>query len=135
MTKHLTIEELVRFTVAPTTKKEKLLRLARVLEDAPRVALYRGVESWSWLRKLLHRGPSDMPFGYALRDPILKAAGLKSESYYKGAEFFGLNDREMHHLFCWCGYTTPGSGRTLYYTSVTGPQMATRMRQYASTLT
>ena len=42
------------------------------------------------------------PLTVAYEDPILRAAGLKSDRVGDCTDFFDLSDREMHFAFCSC---------------------------------
>ena len=40
----------------------------------------------------------------AFNDPVLRAAGLRDDSYGEAKRFFELTDRQLHWLVCYCHY-------------------------------
>jgi len=42
------------------------------------------------------------PFAVAYGDPVLRAAGLRSDTYGEIKRFFELSDRQLHGLACAC---------------------------------
>ncbi len=90
---------------ATMSRYERLERWAEVLERSPTAVLtpFRDVE-------LLP--PADRPelqtvnspLSAAYMDPVLRSAGLGSDRYGDGAEFFGLSRLQVHRVLCSCGY-------------------------------
>lgn len=90
---------------APTmTRREKLFRLAHLIRTSPYPHLYM----FSNLESLT---PDEMvglrhslsAFALAAKDPILKDAGLKSDSVADAKAFFTLTRDELHAFSCDCG--------------------------------
>jgi hypothetical protein len=48
----------------------------------------------------------------ALEDPVLRATGLKDDTYGEAKRFFELSDWELHRIVCYCHYGATMSART-----------------------
>lgn len=84
---------------------DRLDRWAAVLEGAevPSVVPFRDLEFLTpAIRGGLRRTNSALDL--ASRDPVLRRAGLGSDRYGDGIEFFGLSTRQAHRILCSCGY-------------------------------
>jgi hypothetical protein len=53
----------------------------------------------------------DSPLAVAYADPVLRAAGLNSDSLGDGQAFFQLSDRDTHYLLCDCHWHGRMTGR------------------------
>ncbi|TJX31685.1 MAG: hypothetical protein E5W21_30815, partial [Mesorhizobium sp.] len=42
------------------------------------------------------------PISVALEDPLLKAAGLRNDTYGEALRFFELSDWQLHEIVCSC---------------------------------
>jgi hypothetical protein len=47
---------------------------------------------------------ANSPLAVAYQDPMLRDAGLGSDRFGDGVEFFGLTRRQAHRVLCSCGY-------------------------------
>jgi len=79
-----------------------------VLERAEvtRVAPFRDVEFLPpFIGANLRTANSALDLAY--RDPVLRRAGLGSDRYGDGTEFFGLSPYRAHRILCSCAYFGP----------------------------
>ena len=89
------------------------LWLLRNLEAASPEASWLAQGHIAWLKRRL----GDLPPGLqqlaaglptaltvASRDPELHRAGLTNDRYQSALRFFGLTDRDMHRILCFCSY-------------------------------
>jgi hypothetical protein len=105
---------------AKLSRRERLARWANVLEaQGPLNALMR-IEYLSPAERRAYRGV-DTPLTVAFNDPVLREAGLGSDGLGDAMDFFGLSDREAHHLLCDCHYLG----------GMTGSGLAHRLRRHA----
>lgn len=53
----------------------------------------------------------DSPIAIAFSDPVLRAAGLRDDTYGEAKVFFGISDAQLHNIvcFCRCGERIPAS--------------------------
>lgn len=87
------------------SQREKLERWATVLESC-------GAESLRPFHDLELIAARDQdglrvansPLAVAYRDPLLRDAGLGSDRFGDGIDFFGLSRRQAHRVMCGCGY-------------------------------
>lgn len=92
--------------VAPQSRKERLLYWAKVLERQGNSHLQplRDVEFvFPEHRRELRADRSALAVAFS--DPGLRAAGLRGDTLGEAADFFGLSDRQAHHILCACHYT------------------------------
>jgi hypothetical protein len=85
------------------SRHERLKRWAEILEREPRRLLHaiHGV----WYRsphELLAYRMDGSPLSVAYADPVLRGAGLKSDTVGDAAEFFDLSREQLHYLLCFC---------------------------------
>jgi hypothetical protein len=102
---------------------ERLDRWAAVLERAEITTIvpFRDVEFFApATRDDLRTANSALDLAH--RDPVLRRAGLPSDRFGDGAEFFGLSTKQAHRLLCSCGYFGP----------VRGTEVARRIRALAA---
>ena len=45
---------------------------------------------------------SNSPISVAFGDPVLRAAGLRDDTYGEAQRFFGLSDTQLHNIVCFC---------------------------------
>lgn len=92
------------------TRRAKLLRWAGVVRTHPHsLMLYDSLEHWDAerLRTVTTRALDSTAFGLALRDPVLREAGLGNSSHVASVrehmDFFGLTQTQLHEFSCNCG--------------------------------
>ena len=102
------------------TPEQRLKRWIELLEGEPERKL-RSLHEIEYLSRPERRQcrADNSPLTVAYEDPILLAAGLKSDRVGDCTDFFQLSDRQMHHAFCSCHVGL----------SLTGMQAAQRLRQ------
>ena len=105
------------------SRRERLERWAEDLEREPR-RLLRAIHDIEYKspQELLAYRVDGSPLSVAYADPVLRAAGLKSDTVGDAAEFFDLSDEQLHHLLCFCHH-----GETL-----TASATAVQVRAFAS---
>lgn len=106
----------------PMTREDKLLRWAELLEGQEERWL-RPLEDVEYIGRAARDGlrADDSPLAVAYEDEGLRAQGLKNDTLGHATEFFGLSDREAHHILCRCHY----AGR------MEGTEVARRVREAA----
>jgi hypothetical protein len=106
---------------ARALRRERLERLAALLEvhRGPVRLLARMEYLSAEQRAQLRADPS--PLTIAFNDPVLHAAGLKSDRLGDAMDFFVLNEGQAHRLLCDCHYPT----------GVTAAMIAGRVRAVA----
>lgn len=106
---HKSIDELrdvahiVDAETLPMTRRARLDRWAELLDKEPQRRL-RTLEELEYVRhseRALMRG-DDTPLTVAFADPVLRAAGLKSDRYGDATAFFDLSEGDAHRLLCSC---------------------------------
>lgn len=103
------------------SRRERLERWADILErhGGPLNALRR-IEYLSPQERRAYQG-LNTPLTIAFSDPVLRDEGLRSERLGDVMDFFELSEGETHQLLCDCRY----------YGSMTGSEVARRMRIHA----
>ena len=88
--------------VAPTSREAKLERWAELLErqEIPLNSLFRTEYVTRAERHGLRTEHSALSVASA--DPVLRAQGLRGDSYGEAVRFFELTDDEAHYLLCYC---------------------------------
>ena len=84
---------------------ERLERWAECLEKNPRRRLYtlHQTEYQPAAVRDKMRG-DDTPLSVAFRDPVLRAAGMKSDTFGEAKRFFELTDGQVHDIICYCHF-------------------------------
>jgi hypothetical protein len=85
------------------SRRERLERWAEILEQEPRRLLRA-------MHDVEHRSPQELlayrvdgsPLSVAYADPVLRAAGLRSDTVGDAGEFFDLSHEQLHYLLCFC---------------------------------
>ena len=99
-------------THAFMTRNQRLERWAELLDKNPDRALaaLEGTEHLSSGARHVCRA-DDSPITVAFDDPLLRAEGLKNDSYGEAKRFFELSDWRLHEIVCDCrtGSTMPAS--------------------------
>jgi hypothetical protein len=108
--KHQTLDQLQRIaevhpdrTRPAMTREERLERWAMLLEREPDRRLgslpgteYQPAETRATMRSF------GSPISVAFEDPVLRAEGLRDDSYGEAKRFFELTDWQMHDIVCYC---------------------------------
>jgi hypothetical protein len=106
-------------TAVALSREQRLNRWIELLEDngERRLRSLHEIEHLSRLERRQCRADNS-PLTVAYEDPLLRAAGLRSDRIGDCTDFFELSDRQMHHAFCSChvGF------------NLTGMQAADRLR-------
>lgn len=116
--KYNTIEELARLAEVaeerrPLSHSERLQRWAEVLASDPDRTfrtLYETEYRRPYERDALRSDNS--PISAAFADPILRAEGMRDDTYGEAKRFFGLTDRALHRVVCHCHYGAEMSAHT-----------------------
>ncbi|MDY0885887.1 hypothetical protein ACFPL7_23250 [Dongia soli] len=87
------------------SRHERLERWAQLLERKPYriLATFYQTEYQTRDARGLMRS-ADSPISVAFEDPVLRAQGLFDDSYDQAKQFFGLTDRQLHDIVCYCHY-------------------------------
>ena len=111
--KHRTSEELARvaevYRQEPghtvMTRSQRLARWAELLDRDParRLTTLQGTEFQMGAARDHMRG-QDSPISVAFSDPLLRAQGLKDDTYGEAKRFFELTDWQLHDILCYCHY-------------------------------
>ncbi|TPK76107.1 hypothetical protein FJ934_02740 [Mesorhizobium sp. B2-4-12] len=108
--KHQTLEQLESIAditpLAPvplTTRAQRMERWAEVLDQHPSrcLAALSGTEHLHPAVREEARAAGS-PLTVAFEDPLLRASGLKSDTYGEAKRFFELSDWELHDIVCSC---------------------------------
>ncbi|WP_214477445.1 hypothetical protein [Mesorhizobium sp. dw_380] len=108
--KHQTLEELQSIAdINPLaaallrTKTQRIERWAELLERDPtrRLVSLTGTEHLHPSVRAEARAAGS-PITVAFEDSLLRASGLKSDSYGEAKHFFELSDWELHEIVCSC---------------------------------
>jgi hypothetical protein len=110
-----------RAEVRQSTRQRRLTRLAEILDAHDQaVPLLTRMEYAPWDERPYLREDRS-PLTIAFEDQGFRREGLSGDRLGNIMDFFELNDREAHHLLCYCHY----SG------SVTSKMVAARARELA----
>lgn len=93
----------------PMSRNERLHRWMKLLEAEPRRrlrTLYETEHQCAAVREGM-RG-EETAISVAFADPVLRAQGLRGDTYGNAKDFFGLSDPQLHHVVCGCH-----TGRTM----------------------
>jgi hypothetical protein len=103
MNKQLSADELSVLLVPVMTRREKLLRFARIVRAHPgNLHLFSNIEYMDRRALAAERHPFSM-FAAAAHDPVLADAGLHGDSVIEAMRFFELTKDELHYFSCDCG--------------------------------
>jgi hypothetical protein len=93
------------------SRDQRLERWLSILESEPERRL-RSLHEIEYLPRTQRREcrADNSPLTVAYEDPVLRAAGLRSDRVGDCTDFFGLSDRQMHDAFCSChvGFSLTG---------------------------
>jgi hypothetical protein len=111
--KHRTAEELRRvaevYRERPRdvvmSRGERLARWAEILEQQPgrHLSTLHGTEYRMGAARDDMRADNS-PISVAFSDAILRAEGLKNDTYGEAKRFFGVSDWQLHDILCYCHY-------------------------------
>ena len=79
-------------------------------EPSWRLRTLEGTEWQLRVQKSLMRADGS-PLTVAYNDPVLRAAGLKSDSFGDAMRFFELSEDEAHNVVCYCMHGRTVEGR------------------------
>ena len=86
------------------SRQDRLERWAMLLErEGVALAPFRDVEFLQEGERALLRN-ANSPLSVAYADPVLRRAGLPTDRFGDGVEFFGLSRYQAHRVLCSCGY-------------------------------
>jgi hypothetical protein len=138
--KHLTLDELRQLAEVHTAKPalsrdERLTRWAELLEAQPERNLrtLHGTEFQAGESRDSMRA-AESPISVAFADPVLRAEGMKDDTYGEARRFFELTDWQLHDVLCHCHYgaaISAGAAARRVRASVGttgGPSLFARMR-------
>lgn len=85
------------------TRAERIERWAELLERQPeqRITTLHGTE-WQPVTKRAEMRCDGSALTVAFADPVLKAAGLRNDTYGEAKRFFEVSDWELHEVVCDC---------------------------------
>ena len=85
------------------TRDERLARWAELLEQQPGrpLAALPGTEHHPAATRDTMRNEGS-PLTVAFEDPILRAEGLKDDTYGEAKRFFEVTDWQLHNIVCYC---------------------------------
>ncbi|CDX19959.1 conserved hypothetical protein [Mesorhizobium plurifarium] len=106
--KHQTLDQLhavadINPLVPLATRTEKIERWAELLDSNPLrcLAALTGTEYlYPGMREEARAAGS--PLTVAFEDPLLRASGLRSDTYGEARRFFELSDWQLHEVVCSC---------------------------------
>ena len=87
----------------PMTREQRLLRWAELLDllrDRSLTALAGTEHQQPVVRDTMHSPGSAL--SVAANDPILRAEGLKDDTYGEAKRFFEVSDMQLHEIVCYC---------------------------------
>ncbi|MGO4387923.1 hypothetical protein AB4Y85_10330 [Microvirga sp. 2YAF29] len=97
------VAEVHEFSQGFLSRRERLERWAEVLERQPKRRLRSlGEIEFTPEDKRPELRSDESPITVAFEDPVLRAAGLRSDKLGDAVEFFDLSDRAAHRLLCSC---------------------------------
>lgn len=116
------------------SRTDRLQRWAECLERDPkrRLSTLHQTEYLSIAIREDMRG-NDTPISVAFRDPVLRDAGMKNDTYGEAKRFFELTDGQLHDVICYCHFGETVSAATAArnvraIVSGHGPGMFARLR-------
>ncbi|MDZ4226342.1 MAG: hypothetical protein U1C66_02540 [Patescibacteria group bacterium] len=118
------------------TRKQKLERWAELLDvkTGQRLNTLHGTEYQMGLTREDMRADNS-PISVAFKDPVLRTAGLRDDTYGEAKRFFELTDWQLHDILCYCHFgstmtaETAARGVRAANTGKPGPGLFLRMQQ------
>jgi hypothetical protein len=108
--KHQTLDQLHAVAKIETsaaysemTRNQRIERWAELLEQHPErcLAAFTGTEYLHMEERASVRGDGSA-LAVAFDDPVLRACGLKDDTYGEARRFFKLSDWQLHEIVCDC---------------------------------
>ncbi len=97
------VAEVHEFKHGFLSRRERLERWAEVLEREPEARLRSiGEIEFHPRAERPHLRADDSPLSVAFADPVLRAAGLGSDTLGDAMLFFDMSERQAHRLLCSC---------------------------------
>jgi hypothetical protein len=95
------IESLAAYSAM--TRNQRIERWAELIEQHPErcLAAFTGTEHLHPEARATVRGEGSA-IAVAFEDPVLRAAGLKNDTYGEAKRFFELSDWQLHDIVCDC---------------------------------
>jgi hypothetical protein len=90
---------------AGMSHSQRLERWAQLLErrtDQRLATLYE--TEYALATDRAHLRSDGSPISIAFSDPVLRAAGMTSDTYGEAKRFFELSDRQLHRALCYCHF-------------------------------
>ena len=85
------------------TRTQRLERWAELLERQPnRILVALGGTEYRAVRERDVMRSDTSPISVAYEDPVLRALGLKDDTYGEAKRFFELTDHQLHKVVCYC---------------------------------
>jgi hypothetical protein len=117
------------------TRRERLERWAEVLEREPdaRLRSLGEIEFHPREERPLMRA-DDSPLTVAYADPVLRAAGLRSDTLGDAMLFFDLSERQAHRLLCSCmnGWSISASRAGAQVRHIANPDLRLRAAAWSA---
>lgn len=90
-------------TQQPMSQRDRMRRWVDLLKAQPKRVLQTldGTEYWPISFRDAMRGDNTV-ITVALEDQLLRAEGLLGDTYGDAKRFFGLSDRQLHFIVCYC---------------------------------
>jgi hypothetical protein len=87
----------------PMSQHDRMRRWVELLVAQPKRILQTldGTEYWPITMRDAMRSDNTV-ITVAFEDPRLRAAGLRGDTYGDAKRFFGLSDRQLHFVVCYC---------------------------------
>ncbi|RUX98103.1 MULTISPECIES: hypothetical protein [unclassified Mesorhizobium] len=94
------------------TRQQRIERWAKLLDEHPerRLGALTGTEHLKGQARDAARSEGS-PITVAFEDPVLRAVGLKDDTYGEAKRFFELSDWELHDIVCSCHVGTTIRGQ------------------------
>jgi hypothetical protein len=117
-------------TTTALSRRERLERWAEILEQEPR-RLLRAMHDVEYRspQELISYRVDGSPLSVAYADPVLRVAGLRSDTVGDAGQFFGLSHEQLHYLLCFChhGEMLTGSATAAQVRTFARPMNAYRV--------
>jgi hypothetical protein len=119
--KHFALDQLqtvadIERDTPPLSRYQRIERWAELLELNPgkRLATLYQTENLPFKDRECIRAEGS-PISVAFADPVLRAAGLRGDSYGEAKRFFQLTDYQLHRALCYCHFGGTVSAATAAY--------------------
>jgi hypothetical protein len=130
-----TLADLRAAAPACLTRRERLERWAEVLEREPEARLRSlgEIEFHPRQERPLMRADNS-PLTVAYADPVLRAAGLRTDTLGDAMLFFDLSERQAHRLLCSCmnGWSISADRAAAQIRRIANPDMRLRAAAWSA---